>query len=77
MALRAFRLRLTMRPRVPPAAHSGRPTWAPLRVCRVRIPEKPLTGATVGDALIGVPRAFLAQQVPTNGRCRLVARTDR
>ena len=32
---------------------------------------------TVGDAIIGGLRAFLAQQVPTNGRRRLVARTDR
>ena len=31
----------------------------------------------VESAITGSPHAFLAQQVPTNGRRRLAARTDR
>ena len=59
MALRAFRLRLTMTPRVTPAVHSGRPIRAAPTASHTG--DNNMRGFTrdVGDAIIGVPLRIL------------------
>ena len=44
---------------------------------KLNIIDCPGSDDFVGAAITGSPRAFLAQKVPTYGRHRLVARTDR
>ena len=60
-----------------PTIHSGTPFGRPLRY-RIQAMEMNVTKKNTAIGLVrrGRPKAFLARQVPTSGRRRMVAKTD-